>query len=96
MARNRVADQGSSIYLNWHLSRSKPDHGVRFTGNNRFRGGQLSAVVDLWTRLLEQLQPGSEQAKAIEVGIAELVNVQPKKRQKSWRLVVLKLNYLFR
>lgn len=71
MARNRVADQ--EIVNLFELALKLDPNQITALGSLgiiAFEAGNYQRSLDLWTRMLEQLQPGSEQAKAIEVGIA--------------------------
>lgn len=71
MARNRVADQ--EIVNLFELALKLDPNQITALGSLgiiAFEAGNYERSLDLWTRMLGQLQPGSEQAKAIEVGIA--------------------------
>lgn len=71
MSRNRVADQ--EIVNLFELALKLDPHQITALGSLgiiAFEDGDHQRSLDLWTRMLGQLQQGSEQAKAIELGIA--------------------------
>ena len=71
MSRNRVADQ-EIVNLFELALKLDPDQitALGSLGIIAFEDGDYQRSLDLWTRMLGQLQQGSEQAKAIELGIA--------------------------
>ena len=71
MSRNRVADQ-EIVNLFELALKLDPDQitALGSLGIIAFEEGDHQRSLDLWTRMLGQLQQGSEQAKAIELGIA--------------------------
>ena len=71
LARNRVADQ--DIVNLFQLALELDPNQVTALGSLgiiAFEASDYQQSVNYWTRMLGQLPPGSEQAKAIEVGIA--------------------------
>ncbi|MDG1156772.1 MAG: hypothetical protein P8M81_04225 [Litorivicinaceae bacterium] len=71
LARNRVADQ--DIVNLFQLALELDPNQVTTLGSLgiiAFEASDYQQSVNYWTRMLGQLPPGSEQAKAIEVGIA--------------------------
>ncbi len=71
MSRNRVADQ-EIVNLFERALELDPNQitALGSLGIIAFEEGDYQRSLNLWTRLLGQLQQGSEQAKAIELGIA--------------------------
>jgi tetratricopeptide (TPR) repeat protein len=71
LARNRVADQ--EIVNLFQLALELDPNQVTALGSLgiiAFEASDYAQAVQFWTRMLGQLPPGSEQAKAIEMGIA--------------------------
>lgn len=71
LARNRVADQ--DIVNLFQLALELDPNQVTALGSLgiiAFEASDYQQSVNYWTRMLGQLPPGSEQARAIEVGIA--------------------------
>lgn len=70
ISKNRVADQ-EVVYL-FELALELDSNQITALGSLgiiAFEAGDYQRSLDFWTRMLGQLQPGSEQAKAIELGI---------------------------
>ncbi|HCL68505.1 MAG TPA: hypothetical protein DIC49_03245, partial [Gammaproteobacteria bacterium] len=71
MSRNRIADQ-EIVNLFERALELDPNQitALGSLGIIAFEEGDYQRSLNLWTRMLGQLQQGSEQAKAIELGIA--------------------------
>ena len=80
LARNRVADQ--EIVNLFQLALELDPNQVTALGSLgiiAFEAADYPQAVQFWTRMLGQLPPGSEQAKAIEMGIARATERANKK-----------------
>lgn len=92
LARNRVADQ--EIVNLFQLALELDPNQVTALGSLgiiAFEASDYPQAVQFWTRMLGQLPPGSEQAKAIEMGIAratERANQQSAQKAKLGEAVI--------